>query len=231
MRLSIFFPAYYDEDNIGRVVSRAVEVLDNLPLEAYEITIIEDGSPDRTGQVADELAVQYPHVRVIHHQQNKGYGATLKEGFESARYEYVFYTDGDNQFDLRELPAFIKMTAEADIVIGYRRFKQYSPYRKFTSACYNLLIRGLFNLRVRDVNCAFKLIPTKLFREITVTSTHGFIDAEILLKARALGYTFVEQPVTHLPRKEGKAMGAKPAVILGTIRETWHYFISARNQR
>lgn len=103
IRLSVFFPAYYDEKNIDKVVHKAVEVLEELQLKDYEITIIEDGSPDKTGEVADKLADLYPKVNVIHHEKNKGYGATLWEGFTTAKFEYVFYTDGDNQFDLEEL--------------------------------------------------------------------------------------------------------------------------------
>ena len=124
--VSVFFPAYYDEKNIGKVVDSAVRVLEELKLKDYEVIIIEDGSPDKTAEVADELAVKYQKVRVIHHEKNMGYGATLKDGFLNAKLDYVFYTDGDNQFDLNELKKFVALIPYSDIVVGYRKKKQYS---------------------------------------------------------------------------------------------------------
>lgn len=131
--LTAFFPAYYDEGNIGKVVHQCVKVMEEMKLRDYEIIIIEDGSPDKTAEVADELALQYEKVRVIHHEKNLGYGATLKDGFLNAKMEYVFYSDGDNQFDLSELKKFVALLPYTDIVVGYRRDKEYSLYRKFTS--------------------------------------------------------------------------------------------------
>lgn len=226
--LSVFFPAYYDEDNIGIVVTDAIRVLKHLGLEDYEVTIIEDGSPDSTAVVADELARRFEKVRVIHHPHNLGYGATLKDGFVSARHEWVFYTDGDNQFDIGELPQLIQQTVCADVIVGYRRQKQYSPFRKFTSWCYNLLIRFLFRIKIRDVNCAFKLMPRRLIDEITIDSRHGFIDAEILLQARTLGYRIVQVGVTHRPRMSGVAAAARPWVILWTVYETLRFWLRSR---
>lgn len=224
MRLSVFFPAYYDEGNIGLVARAARDVLDSLSLEDYEITIIEDGSPDNTAAVVDQLAREIPRVRAVHHKYNMGYGATLKEGFLSARFEYVFYTDGDNQFDMQELPQLLAKLPAADIVVGYRRQKQYSPFRLLTSGVYNALLRRLFALKIRDVNCAFKLVPRRLFQEITLESNAGFIDAEVLIKGRDLGYSIAEIPVTHRPRLEGLATGARPVIVLNTIRETLRYW-------
>lgn len=226
--LSVFFPAYYDEDNIGIVVTDAIRVLKHLGLEDYEVTIIEDGSPDSTAVVADELARRFEKVRVIHHPHNLGYGATLADGFRSARHEWIFYTDGDNQFDVRELPRLVEQTIHADVVVGYRLRKQYSLFRQFTSWCYNVLIHLLFGLNVKDVNCAFKLMPRKLIDRITINSRHGFIDAEILLQARQLGYRIAEVGVTHRPRITGVAAAAHPRVVLGTIGETLRFWRHGR---
>ena len=138
--LSVFFPAYFDEKNIDKVVDKAVEVLESMKLKEYEVIIVEDGSPDKTGEVADKLAEKYDKVRVIHHETNMGYGATLKDGFLNAKLDYVFYSDGDNQFNLEDLRKFVALLAYADIVVGYRKAKQYSLYRKFTSLSYNYLL-------------------------------------------------------------------------------------------
>jgi glycosyltransferase involved in cell wall biosynthesis len=222
--LSVFFPAYYDEHNIPKVVKGTLTVLEELGIGEYEITIIEDGSPDRTGEVADRLAAEHEHVRVIHHEKNLGYGATLREGFLTARMDYVFYTDGDNQFDMAELKKFIALIPYTDIVSGFRIKKQYSLYRRFTSFVYNLVLRILFDIQDRDVDCAFKLYPTKLFRNIEIESRDAFIDAEIAIKARHLGYTATEVGVTHLPRLDGISTGARPSVVLRTIREIYRFY-------
>jgi glycosyltransferase involved in cell wall biosynthesis len=221
--LSVFFPAYYDEKNIDKVVIRAVEVLEEMKLKDYEIIIVEDGSPDKTGEVADELAKKFKKVRVIHHEKNMGYGATLKDGFMNAKLDYVFYTDGDNQFDLNELKKFVALIPYSDMVIGYRKTKQYSLYRKFTSLCYNYLLRLIFNIRFWDIDCAFKLFKTDLFKNINIDSVDAFIDAEIILKANLLGYTSTEVGVMHLPRLDGISTGARPSVIIRTIKEVFNF--------
>lgn len=221
--LSVFFPAYYDEKNIGKVVESAIRVLEELDLKDYEITIIEDGSPDNTAAVADELAVKHSKVSVIHHEKNMGYGATLRDGFMNAKMDYVFYSDGDNQFDLNELKKFVALIPYTDIVVGYRKRKQYSTYRKVTSLVYNFVLRYLFDIDYVDVDCAFKLIKTDLFKKIKIDSIDAFIDAEILLKAKLLGYTSTEVGVRHLPRVDGISTGARPSVIFRTIKEIKEY--------
>lgn len=221
--LSVFFPAYYDEHNIGKVTRNALKVLEELKLKDYEIIIIEDGSPDKTGEVADKLSEEYPKVRVIHHEKNMGYGYTLRDGFVNAKMDYVFYTDGDNQFDLNELKKFVALIPFTDMVVGYRKHKQYSLYRKFTSLCYNYLLKLIFDIHYWDIDCAFKLFKADLFKKIQIKSVDAFIDAEIMLKANLLGYTATEVGVTHLPRVDGISTGARPSVILRTFREIYEY--------
>jgi len=221
--LSVFFPAYYDEKNIGKVTDAAVRVLEEMKLKDYEVIIIEDGSPDKTGEVADMLAGKYPKVRVIHHEKNIGYGATLKDGFLNAKFDYVFYTDGDNQFDLEELKKFVALIPYSDIVVGYRKSKQYSLYRKFTSLCYNYLLKLIFDIHYWDIDCAFKLFKTDLFKKIHIDSIDAFIDAEIMLKAKLLNYSVTEVGVIHLPRVDGISTGARPSVIIKTIKEVYDY--------
>ncbi len=217
--VTAFFPAYYDEGNIGKVVRKAVQVLEELKLKDYEVIIIEDGSPDKTGEVADELAAEFEKVRVIHHEKNMGYGATLRDGFMNAKMDYVFYSDGDNQFDLDELKKFVALIPFSDIVVGYRKTKQYSLWRKFTSLCYNYVLKMLFGIRYWDIDCAFKLFKADLFKKIEIESIDAFIDAEIMLKAKLLGYTSTELGVKHLPRIDGISTGARPSVIIRTIKE------------
>ncbi len=221
--LSVFFPAYHDEKNIAKVVDKAVEVLENLNLKDYEVTIIEDGSPDKTGEAADELAARYPKVKVIHHQKNLGYGATLWEGFTTARFDYVFYSDGDNQFDLEELKKVVALIPFTDIVVGYRKKKQYSTYRKMTSFVYNFVLRLAFGIDFIDIDCAFKLFPRKLFEQIKVNTKDAFIDAEIMIRSHLLGYKATEIGIKHLPRLDGISTAARPSIILRTIKEIYKF--------
>lgn len=228
--LSVFFPAYHDEDNIGKVTEAAVGVLNDLGVE-YEVIIVHDGSPDRTGEVADELARRHPKVRVIHHPKNLGYGAALKTGFTSAKNAYIFYTDGDNQFDVREMKKFVPLVSLglSDLVIGFRIRKQYTLYRKITSFTYNLILQVLFDLPYRDVDCAFKMIPKSLIDQIDISSVDAFIDAELLIKAQRLGYSVTEIGVTHRPRLTGTS-GVKSKVILGTIKEMIKFYLHVRSE-
>ena len=217
--LSLFFPAYCEENNIAKMVHKVMAVLAEVPLKDFEVIIVDDGSPDRTGAVADELAAQYPQVRVIHHEKNLGYGLALRSGFKAARMDYVFYSDGDNQYDLEELPKFIALVPFTDLVSGFRIRKQYSTYRKITSFTYNLFLRILFDLSARDIDCAFKLYPRELFERIELDSKDGFIDAEVAIKARALRYRTTEVGVTHLPRTDGVSTFGRPSAIFKAIRE------------
>lgn len=228
--ISVFFPAYHDEDNIGKMAERAVEVLEGIGCE-YEIIIVHDGSPDRTGEVADELARRYAGVRVIHHPKNLGYGAALKTGFTNAKNEYVFYTDGDNQFDVGEMVKFVPLVSLGltDLVIGFRNRKRYSLYRKVTSFTYNLVLQVLFDLPYRDVDCAFKLVPKGLIDRIDISSVDAFIDAELLIKAQRLGYGITEIGVNHYLRETGIS-GVRTRVILRTIREMVRFYLQVRSE-
>lgn len=221
--ISLFFPAYYDEHNIGRVVADTLEVLGRVGVP-FDITLIHDASPDGTGAACDRLAAEHPAVRVIHHEKNQGYGATLKEGFYQAEREWVFYSDGDYQYDLADLEKFWALTPYTDGVVGFRIRKQYSPYRKFTSFCYNVVLRFLFDVQLRDVDCAFKLMRRGIFDDMDIESRDAFIDAEVMIKARLLGCRVLEMGVHHYRRDAGVSTGAKPSVILRTLREIYTYW-------
>lgn len=221
--LSAVIPAYRDEANLPILIHELTAVLTAYPLTAYEVIVVEDGSPDRTGTVADQLAHHYPNLRVIHHPTNQGYGATLADGFRAARYPYTFYTDGDCQFNLRELPRFIDAAHPRRVIAGWRIKKQYTPYRHLISHAFNTAVRRLHHLPHRDINCAFKLFPTALLHSFPITSRSGFIDAELLLQAKQQGYEIKQLPVTHRPRHSGRASGSNFNVITTTIQELVQY--------
>lgn len=216
--LSVFFPCYNEEANVERVVKRAVEVLDRLVTD-WEIIIVNDGSADDTGKVADGLAAGNPRIRAVHHAKNGGYGMALRSGFAAATKPYVFYTDGDGQFDIAELPKLLDLRDKADIVSGYRSNRQDSFMRRLNAKCWGFLVQRLLKFRCRDVDSAFKLYKREIFGRITLKSTGALIDAEVLARAARLGYTIITTPVTHLPRIAGTQTGAKLSVILRAFKE------------
>ncbi len=216
--ISFFCPAYNEEENLPEFI-RGVHNFLSEASGKFEIIIVNDGSRDRTGAVADGLAAAYPEVRVVHHPRNLGYGAALASGFGASRFAVVMYADSDNQYDVREsLPGLARL-GEYDVVSAFARKKAVTLRRKIQSAVYNALVRTLFGLPLRDVNCSLKIYTRRALDAITIRSASAFIDAEMLVKARRLGFKILQLPVTHYERTKGKATGAKPDVIWATIRD------------
>lgn len=223
--ISIFFPCYNEEKNIRRIAKQAISVLETLTSE-YEIIFVNDGSSDSTGQIADDIACQNTKVKVVHHRNNLGYGAALQSGFKAATKELVFYTDGDGQFDIREMPSLIPLMAEYDIVSCFRINRMDSFVRRINAWCWTKLVCMLFNMKIRDIDCAFKLYKREIFNNITLSSTGALIDAEILARATRKGYRITQRGVHHFPRITGTQTGANPRVILRAFKEL---FILYRN--
>ena len=186
--ISVFFPCYNEQDNIPTLAGKALEVLSAIA-DDYQIILVNDGSSDQTRQVAQKQADNNEHVELVSHEINRGYGAALRTGFLSAQKELVFYTDGDNQFDIAELPRLLDLKDKYDIVSGYRIKRQDPFIRKLNAALYNIALFILFGLRIKDVDCAFKLYKRELFDKIEITSNGALVDAEILIKAKKLGYS------------------------------------------
>jgi glycosyltransferase involved in cell wall biosynthesis len=216
--VSFFCPAYRDEGNLPTLIKQVADFLPRIAA-VYEIIIVHDGSPDRTGAVADELACTYPFVRVIHHAINEGYGAALRNGFMSARYDYVMYTDGDCQYDVREFSPYLHLLEASDVITGYVEKKAVSSLRMFQSAFYNMIVRFMFNVRIRDINCSMKIYKRIALNMPAVQSTSAFIDAEMLIRAKRAGHIILQFPVTHYKRVSGVASGSRPSVILSTMRD------------
>ena len=218
--LTIFFPCYNEEQNVERVTREALETAGQVS-DDYEIIIVNDGSRDRTAEVTDKLAAEYPAVRVLRHEVNKGYGAALQTGFKNARKELVFYTDGDGQFKIEEIKKLLPLIEKYDIVSGYRINRQDPLHRKVNAFMWGSMVNMLFKLNVRDVDCAFKLYRRKIFDDISLTSQGALIDTEILARAKAKGYTITEVGVNHYPRTAGSQTGAKLSVIIKAFRELY----------
>ena len=220
--ISFFCPAYNEEANLPVLIPKVHAFLSGLT-NTFEILIIENGSRDNTPRVADELAAKYPGVRAVHYANGLGYGGALMEGFKLSKYDYICYTDGDNQYDVAELAAGFDLLKDADIASGYVRTKAVSFYRKIQSILFNVLIDVLFFVHIRDINCSMKIYKRKALDMIEIHSKSAFIDAEMLLLAHKNGLVIKQFPVTHFERTVGVAIGSKPSVIMGTIVDMFKF--------
>jgi glycosyltransferase involved in cell wall biosynthesis len=224
--ISFFFPACNEEATVETLTRRAIDLLPTLT-DDWEVIIVNDGSTDRTGEIADRLSLEIPRVRVVHHPTNAGYGRALRSGFAESHKDLVFYTDGDLQFDVAELALLVPLIPGADIVSGYKLRRADDASRKLVSFVYNTLLRALFGLRLKDVNCGFKLYRREIFDVIELKSTRGLIDAEVLLKAEAAGYRIAQIGVHHFPRTHGSSRYRVREIVL-TIAQMFTLWLDMR---
>jgi len=216
--ISVFFPCHNEQGNVARTVSGAVDVLNEISAD-YEVIIVDDGSTDDTARIAEALAEENARIRVVSHPTNLGYGAALQSGFRAATKELVFYTDGDGQFDIKELPPLLPLIKKYDIVSCYRIDRQDSILRKVNAWAWTKLVCLLFRMKIRDIDCAFKLFKRKIFETIEMKSTGALIDAEILARAIRRGYTVAQTGIHHYPRLVGEQSGANFGVIIRAFKE------------
>jgi glycosyltransferase involved in cell wall biosynthesis len=227
--ISVFFPCYNEQDNVTRTLERALDVLQKLTSD-FEVIIVDDGSTDATGKVADRIAGRDNRIKVVHHQTNLGYGAALQSGFGAATKELVFYTDGDGQFDIRELPPLLPLIRQYDIVSCYRLNRQDNIIRKVNGWAWTLLVCLLFGMKIRDIDCAFKLYKREIFDNIDLVSAGALIDAEILARAVRSGYTVAQTGVHHYPRTAGEQTGADIGVIFRAFKELFKLYGKIRKE-
>jgi len=212
--ISFFFPAHNEQDNIRPMVTGALGFLPHITPN-FEIIVVNDGSSDQTSNVAHALAKQHTQVRVVDHEANLGYGAALKSGIRAARYPWIFFTDGDRQFDITELPLLLDaLQEENSAVIGYRIKRSDPGHRTINAFLYKSLIRLLFGLNVRDIDCAFKLLKTDNVQTIPLKSDGALISAEMLIRLKRRGVKILEVGVHHYPRLTGRQSGANIKVVL-----------------
>ena len=201
--ISIFFPAFNDEQTIGQLVQNSLAILPTFT-DDYEVLVINDGSTDGTAALLEDLRKKDEHVRPIHHQANRGYGGALQSGFENATKEFVFYTDGDGQYDVREIARLLPlMKPGIDVVNGYKSKRADSLHRVIIGKIYNRTARLLFRLPIRDVDCDFRLIRRTALQHVGKISTSGAACLEMIRKLKASGAVFAEVEVSHYPRIHG----------------------------
>jgi dolichol-phosphate mannosyltransferase len=221
-RLSLVLPAFNEEAGIRQAIAEADEVLAKLAAE-YEILVVDDGSTDATASIVAEEVALRSHVRLLRHEDNRGYGAALRTGFEAARFGLVAFTDADCQFYLADLGRLLPLTDRVPVAVGYREGRQDPWRRRFLSGGFNLLARALLGTRVRDCDCALKVFRRDALVRLLPETDGFFVNAEMLARARQLGYEVAEAGVRHRPRLRGVskvALGQVPRV-LATLLPFW----------
>ncbi|HEV2723933.1 MAG TPA: glycosyltransferase family 2 protein [Thermoleophilaceae bacterium] len=218
VRLSIVLPAYNEEDNVEAAISEATAAAERLVAE-HEIVVVDDGSSDSTAERVRGLAVADPRIRLVQHDDNRGYGEALRSGFLSSRLDFVFFTDADLQFDMGELVLLLPYAGTVDVVAGYRINRQDTLVRRINAHAWNCLVRVLFYVPVRDIDCAFKLFDRRALRAVDIEAVGAMVNTELMVKLGRSGASVVEVGVHHRPRRAGEARGASPRVIATALRE------------
>ncbi len=217
--LSVFFPAFNEELNLEALIERADAVIVGIA-KKYELILINDGSTDRTVSVVKNMQKRFPNLRSISHEDNLGYGAALKTGIASARYDWIFFTDADLQFDISEIRLLLPFTKTHKAIIGWRKNRAEGSHRVFNTKLFKIYIDLLYRLHVRDIDCAFKLFKREIVQAIRLESESAFTNAELLYKLKKRNIRFKEVPVSHYPRSHGNPTGANFRVILKACCES-----------
>lgn len=219
--LTVTMPAYNEAENIPAMIAEVVQVVANLS-DDFELIVVDDGSKDDTAQVVRHLSQQYPQVRLVQHEVNKGYGTAVRTGLTSATKELIFFTDADRQFDIHELENLLAEISRADLVVGYRQPRRDPLMRRLNGKGWSSLVTVLFGYTARDIDCAFKLMRRQVVDHLRheVQSGGATFSAEFLVRAKRAGFRIAEVPIKgHRPRVAGSPTGAKPAVIVRAFRE------------
>lgn len=217
--ISVFFPCYNDEKSIGRLVEEAFSVLRKFTGD-YEVIVVDDGSTDQSREVLKKLGREHKRLRLVFHDKNKGYGGALKTGFKEASKELVFYTDGDGQYDVQELPLLLNlMTDDVNFVNGIKMTRHDPTYRVFAGNLYSFFARWLFWFPVYDVDCDFRLIRKELLDKLDLETSSGSVCVELVKKAQRAGARFRQVSVHHYERRFGRSQFFRPERLLSTLFE------------
>jgi len=219
--ISVVLPAHNEAENIRTTIDNCLSYLKN-NVSDYEVIIVNDGSTDETQQIVQDIQVTNSKLILINHPENKGYGSALRSGFDKASCKYIFFMDSDGQFDVNDLGILTPLVSAQDIVIGYRENRADSFPRLLNAWLYGIYIYLLFGLKVKDMDCAFKIFPTKAYHDIRPIKSGGALfSAEFLIKLKRNGFKLREVPVRHFPRQFGTQSGANFKVILRMFKESW----------
>lgn len=218
--LSIFLPSHNEEANVERVVRGFLAEGPRLT-DHFEVIVVDDGSRDRTGEIADRLAASDPHVKVVHHQINRGYGAAVTSGIRAATYPWVLLCDGDGQFDPRDVELLAARTDDCDAIVGRRGRRADHLMRRINGKAWTILVRLLFGIRIRDVDCGFKLFRREFLESMELHAKGAMISTELMARLAGRGARIAEVEVSHLPRLAGEQSGANLRVIGRAFKELY----------
>jgi glycosyltransferase involved in cell wall biosynthesis len=219
--LTVVLPAHNEEGNIKNTVEKCLSYLEK-NVGDYEVVVVNDGSSDGTREIAGAISSANPAVVLVNHETNKGYGSALRSGFDRASKGYIFFMDSDGQFDISDLGRLIPHAGPDRAVIGYREDRADSHIRSLNAWLYGLYIYFVFGLKVKDMDCAFKIFPRSAYESVKPIKSEGALfSAEFLIKLKRRGFTFKEVPVRHFPRVFGSQTGANMRVIIKMFKESW----------
>jgi len=218
--LSVFFPAYNEQENIGELLDEALKVIPKLA-DDYEIIVVDDGSSDQTASVVKKYCQKNSGIKLVSHKINRGYGSAVWSGFKAASKQLIFFCDSDRQFDLREIKKLLRYIDDFDAVVGYRNPRRDPKMRLLNAWGWKMLVRSLFKVKIRDVDCAFKLFRREALGGIQVKSRGAMFSAELMIRLIGKGAKIAQVPVGHYPRRAGKPTGASPKVIKKAFVELW----------
>jgi glycosyltransferase involved in cell wall biosynthesis len=219
-KLSVVMPAHNEEANVEAVVRSCLEKLPAM-VRDFEVVVVNDGSCDATGPILDRLMAEDKRVVAIHHPVNRGYGDALMTGFNNTQGDFVMFMDSDRQFDIADLERLLPYAGRYDVVAGYRIRRQDPPVRLIYAGIFNWAVRIFFGIRVRDVDCAFKVFRGDLLRGMNLEIGGALINTEMLAKARKQGATLTEVGVNHYPRQEGAQSGGSFKVVWRAMKNFW----------
>lgn len=225
--LSIFFPAFNDSESLPILIDKAFKAASKIT-NNFEVIVVDDGSTDDTYSVLKNMQTSYLNLRIIHHNKNIGYGGALISGFRNSKKDWVFYTDGDSQYDVQELPRLTNAVNEnIDVVNGYKIRRSDNLIRKFIGSVYNFLLHKLYDLPISDVDCDFRLIRRSIMKNIQLSSTSGIICLELVLKLNKAGARFKEVGVHHYKRQFGRSKFFKPQSIIKTVIDNMLFYFNS----
>ncbi len=225
--LSVFFPAYNEEANLPHLLKQTYDVMPQFTRQ-LEVIVVNDGSVDNTKSIVKKFQKEYPNLKLVSHPKNLGYGAALKSGFKAASYEWIFFTDADLQFDLKEFKNFLPFTKNYKAILGYRVNRAEGFHRALNARLLKMFVDALFRVHVKDIDCAFKLLKNEVVKSLKLESDGAFVSSEMLYKLKKNKVKFKQLPVSHYPRKYGSSTGANPLVILKAMRDAFKIYIQTK---
>ena len=222
--ISLMFPLYKDKNTVELMIKKSFNVLKKLKRK-YEIIIIDDGCPQKSGKLAIKIAKKFSNIKVFFHRKNLGYGVALKTGLKKCKNDWIFMIDGDNEYDVNDLPRLLGTSKNYDLVITYRYKKKYTTYRIIISWVYNVILRLIFNIKFRDISTGSRLVSRKLIKHIKLKSNSPFVGAELAIRAGLVGYKVGEIGIHTYPRTFGSGSSVSFKNILLTLKDMFLLFV------